>query len=212
MEDTLPPDEQETPAEIKPTTLDFLRHGQVVTPNLFCAPPLEPLSMSGWKQLTLATQHGQWDAVVSSPTRRCHDFAKLLAQRLRCPFEVNHHISEMDFGDWIGKTQSQIWEESPNLLQRLWQQPRRFHSPRGESMDEFINRVNYAWDDLRIRYNGQHVLVMTHAGVMRVLLARVLDIPYQRTLRFEIDHAQITRVRVYLDGVASLVGHGLPQA
>ncbi len=203
--------EPELPPDPQPTVLDFLRHGQVVTPNLFCAPSQEPLSMSGWKQLTLATQNGQWDVVISSPSRRCHDFAKLLAQRLRCPFEVHQHLCEMDFGDWIGKTQQQIWEESPDMLQRLWQQPLRFHAPRGESMDQFINRVHYAWDDIQTRYAGKHILIMSHAGVIRVLLARVLNIPYQRSLRFEIDYAQITRFKVYPDGTPSIAAHGLPQ-
>lgn len=195
-----------------PTTVDLLRHGQVATPNLFCAPSHEPLGNSGWKQLTVATQPGRWDAVITSPSRRCHDFARLLAQRLDCPFAVDERLGEMDFGDWIGKTQTQIWEQDAERMQHLWQQPRRFIAPNGEAMENFIARVHYAWEDLQAQYAGQHVLVLTHAGVIRVVLARVLDILYQKSLRFEVGYAQISRVRTYPDGESSLLGHGLPHA
>lgn len=195
-----------------PTTIDLLRHGQVATPNLFCAPSNEPLGNNGWKQLTRATQSGRWDAVITSPTRRCHDFARLLAQRQGCPFTIDERLSEMNFGDWIGKTQAEIWEQDAELMQRLWRQPRRFIAPNGEAMEDFIIRIHTAWDDLQAQYAGQQVLVLTHAGVIRVVLARVLDILYQKSLRFEVGYAQLSRVRVYPDGEASLVGHGLPQA
>ncbi|WGZ94627.1 MAG: histidine phosphatase family protein [Candidatus Thiothrix putei] len=203
----------EQPAPITtPTTVDLLRHGQVVTPNLFCAPSNEPLGNHGWKQLTLATQAGQWDIVISSPNRRCHDFARLLAQRLGCPFGVDPRFGEMDFGDWIGKSQSDIWEQYPELMQQLWYQPRRFIAPNGEAMEDFIDRVQQAWDELQRSYAGQNILLLTHAGVIRVVLAKVLDILYQRSLRFEVGYAQLTRVRTYPDGETSLVGHGLPHA
>ena len=199
-------------APLSPTTIDLLRHGQVATPDLFCAPSHEPLGISGWKQLTLATQTGQWDAIITSPSRRCHDFARLLAQRLDCPFAVDARFGEMDFGDWVGQTQAAIWEQDAQLLQQLWYQPRRFIAPHGEAMEDFIARVNQAWMQLQTDYAGQRVLVLTHAGVMRVVLAKVLDIVYQKSLHFEIGYAQLTRIRIYPDGIASLVGHGLPQA
>lgn len=202
----------ELPTDPLPTEIDLLRHGQVVTPNLFCAPVNEPLGIAGWKQLTLATQNNTWDVVVTSPTRRCHDFAKLLAQRLNCTFLVEPMLSEMDFGRWTGKTHTELWEQFPELMQQLWQQPRRFTAPGGERMEDFINRVTYAWEEIYTHYAGQRILILTHAGVIRVILANVLDILYQKSLRFEINYAQISRVRIYPDGVPSLVAHGLPHA
>ncbi|MFN3785578.1 MAG: histidine phosphatase family protein [Thiothrix sp.] len=200
------------PLSDNPTTVDFLRHGQVATPDLFCAPSTEPLGIHGWKQMTLATQHGVWNVVVSSPSRRCHDFARLLAQRQKCPFVVDERFGEMHFGDWIGRTQAEIWEQEPELMRQLWYQPRRFVAPNGEAMEDFIARVHDGWEALQREYTGQRVIVLTHAGVMRVIIAKVLDILYQKTLRVAIGYAQITRVRVYPDGETALLGHGLPHA
>lgn len=192
------------------TIVDLLRHGQVATPNLFCAPVNEPLGIPGWKQLTVATQNGQWDVIISSPTRRCHDFARLLAQRMKCDFVVEPMFGEMNFGHWIGQTQTALWEKYPELMQQLWSQPRRFNAPGGERMEDFINRVTYAWKQTQLQYAGQRVLILTHAGVIRVILSTVLEIIYQKSLRFEVDYAQFSRIHIYPDGVPSLVGHGLP--
>lgn len=202
----------EAPPITTPTTVDLLRHGQVATPNLFCAPANEPLGITGWKQLTLATQPGQWDTVITSPSRRCHDFARLLSQRLDCAFEVDERFGEMDFGAWIGKTQEEIWEQEPELMQQLWLQPRRFIAPQGEALENFIHRVQLGWDEVQTSYAGQNVLILTHATVIRVVLAKVLDVLYQKSLKFEVGYAQITRVRTYPDGATSLLGHGLPHA
>ncbi|WP_020395592.1 histidine phosphatase family protein [Thiolinea disciformis] len=191
------------------TTIDLLRHGEVATPALFSAPDNEPLGMSGWKQLTLATQHAEWDVVYSSPTRRCHDFARLLAQRLNAPFIPDPRLCELNFGAWIGLSQQEIFERDPELLQQYYLQPRRFKAPDGESMEAFMYRVDAIWQEILVNHTGKRVLILTHAAVMRVILSKALDLLYQKALRFEMGHAQFTRLRVYPDGEISLLGHGL---
>lgn len=201
-----------TPEGTGTTTIELLRHGELVTPDLFCAPPKEPVGINGWKQMTLATRDAQWDVVITSPSRRCHDFARQLTQRLNCPLDIDHRFAEMNFGDWIGLKQTDIWEQYPELMQQLWYQPRRFIAPNGEAMEDFITRVKTAWDETLNQYAGQRILLITHAGVIRVLLAQVLDILYQKTLRINVGYAQITRICKYPDGEMSLLGHGLPHA
>lgn len=193
-----------------PLTIDLLRHGKVATPSLFSAPFEEPLGMEGWKQLTVATRHAEWDVIIAPPIRRCHDFARLLAQRLDCTFVVDERFCELDFGEWIGLSQAEIMARDPELLQQYYFQPRRFYAPGGESMDNFMERVNRGWDELLTTYAGKRVLVLTHSGVIRALLGKALDLLYQKTLRFEVGYAHFTRFSVYPDGEIVLTGHGLP--
>ena len=192
-----------------PTLLDLLRHGQVATPDLFCAPSHEPLSATGWQQLTHATATGQWDVVITSPSRRCHEFADALSARLACRLEVDQRLGEMNFGDWTGKAQLELWEQYPALMQQLWYQPLDFVAPHGEAMVDFIARVQRAWADILLKQAGQRVLLLTHAGVIRVVLAQVLGLAYQNSLRFEVGHARFTRIKAYPDGVSSVAGHGM---
>lgn len=193
-----------------PTTIDLLRHGRVATPGLFCAPPDEPLGVTGWKQLTQATANGQWDAILASPSRRCHDFARQLAQRLDTPFVVEERFREMDFGTWTGQTQQALWAQYPEEIQQLWYQPLMFAAPKGELMKDFVERVHQGWAHLQTDYAGQRILVLTHAGVIRVLLAEVLQILYKRTLRFDIGYARASRICIRAER-ASLQAHGLSQ-
>lgn len=191
------------------TQVDLLRHGAVATPHLFCAPASEPLSSEGWSQLQHATEMGQWDVVITSPFRRCHDFAHMIKKRLGCEFVIEPRFQEMNFGDWVGLTQKELWQQDAKQLQKLWKQPRSFIAPNGESMDEFRTRVQAAWGDLIDVYQGQRVLLLTHGGVIRVLLAHNLDILYLKTLRFNVLHAHFTRFHVYEDDECSLVSHGV---
>lgn len=191
------------------TFIDLLKHGQVATPSLFSAPPDEPLGMDGWKQLTLATQNGAWDVIYSSTTRRCHDFARLLAQRLNCEFIPDERLCELHFGSWVGLTQEEIFARDPELLQQYYFQPRRFIAPNGESMDYFMWRVAEAWADLLEAQQGKRVLILTHTGVIRAIIAKALDLLYQKSLRFAVHSACFTRLQIYPDGEVSLLGHGL---
>ncbi|HPE59917.1 MAG TPA: histidine phosphatase family protein [Thiolinea sp.] len=190
------------------TTIDLLRHGKVAIPGQFSAPPREPLGMPGWKQLTLATQDGKWDVIVASPLRRCHDFARLLAQRLGVDFEADARLAELDFGQWIGLGQQEIEQRYPEILHHYYFQPRRFVAPGGESMEAFTRRIDAAWEDLLARHRGRRILILTHTGVIRALICKAMDILYQRSLRFEVGYASYTRFRIDPDGEIALVGHG----
>ena len=191
------------------TFIDLLKHGRVATPSLFAAPADEPLGMEGWKQLTLATQQGSWDVIYSSTTRRCHDFARLLAQRLDCEFIPDARLCELNFGAWIGLTQEEIYARDPELLHQYYFQPRRFIAPEGESMDFFMWRVAEFWAEVLEAQQGKRVLILTHTGVIRALIAKALDLLYQKSLRFAVDSACFTRLQIYPDGELMLLAHGV---
>ncbi|MEN9432944.1 MAG: hypothetical protein RLZZ422_533 [Pseudomonadota bacterium] len=190
------------------TQFDFLRHGQVATTGLFSSSKEEPLGSIGWKQLDRITHNQQWDAIVTSPSRRCYDFARYLAQRLECELTLAEGLDELNFGAWVGLTPEQVWERDPDLLQYWYQQPLRFSAPEGESMDRFVQRVRTDWEALRATYQGGRVLVITHATAIRVILADVLQIPYVKTLRIHLDYATITRVLVHADNEMEFMTHG----
>lgn len=193
------------------TQIDVLRHGQVLTPNLFCAPSTEPLSQVGWQQLTTATRDYRPDQILSSPSARCAEFAQKFSAKAAIPLQIEARIQEMNFGNWISKTSQAIWATDQVGLQQLWSDPLSFTAPQGESMQTFIERVTEAWADLTQLYAGQRVLLITHGGVIRVLLAHSLGIGYAQTLRFELAYGQAVRFRVYADATSSVYGLGLEQ-
>ncbi len=191
------------------TTIDLIRHGKLITPGLFCAHPDEPLSQEGLLDLFKATDAGHWDIIISSPYWRCREFAEILSEKRQCKLRFDDRFMEMDFGDWTGMTTNMLWQQEPERFQRLWQDPDSFFAPGGESMREFVSRVDLGLKSILDEHKNDSILLVTHAGVMRVILAKALDITHQSALRFTLGYARLTRLHYYPDGVYSLCSHGL---
>ncbi len=210
------------PQKSKPLKIDLLRHGELQTSGLFCADENEPLSDKGMQQLIAATQSGQWDVIISSPSRRCREFAETLSPQ-QADLIIDEHFQEMDFGRWVGAFYAHVWQKEPEQLQALWDSPETFIAPDGESMQHFIARVQAGWQSLLDGYINDtnptsystftphktgSILLITHAGVIRNILAHTLKMPHASTLSFDIGYARFTRLHYYPDGVYSLREHG----
>lgn len=194
--------------DMSATTIDLVRHGEVQTPGLFCAMANEPLSKTGWYQLNALRGYTKWSAVVSSPQKRCSEFAAQLANHQNIPLSVDRAWQEMNFGRWTGQPYQSVWDADAQLLKQLWKAPLDFTAPQGESMCDFIARIQDGWETLLNQNQGEHILVLTHAGTIRALLAIALNIDYQSTQKFTVAHGKINRIRSWPDGEASLLSWG----
>jgi broad specificity phosphatase PhoE len=191
------------------TTIDLLRHGELETKGLFCAMPDEPLSEEGWCSLLNATNGKKWDIIISSTSLRCSSFAKTLAEKIDPEnFSLSNHLREMDFGQWLGLPTKEIWQQEHKKLSELWSNPDDFIAPNGESIKAFNSRVEKAMHHELKKHQGKSILIITHSGVIRSILAMALEISNKSALKFSIDHAQMTRLHYYADGEFSLQSIG----
>ena len=195
--------------EVAATTIDLLRHGSPEISGLFCAPGNTELSEAGMAAMQRVTVGESWQRIYSSPALRCQRFAEQLSTHRHTELTVEAAWREFEFGDWVGLTNEQVWQQYPQALETLWSKPLAFNAPGGDSMVVFVERVKQQWHSLIADNDGRHILLITHAGVIRVILSLVLDIAYENSLRLEIDYAQRSRIKVYDDGNASLEYHGL---
>ena len=53
-----------------------------------------------------------------------------------------------------------------------------------------------AWRELPARYPGQHVLLVTHGGVMRIILCHLQQRPLSELLNLAVPHAALHRIAV----------------
>lgn len=172
--------------------LDMLRHGETCGGGGFRGRLDDELSERGWRQLREATaQAGPWQRIISSPLRRCAAFASQLALQRNVPFELEPQLRELDFGDWEGMTAADLMTHYSEDLARFWNDPYVFTPPQGEPVADFEMRVLTALGRLTDRYSGQRVLLVTHAGVMRLLLARARGLPRAKLLQVEVAHAAL---------------------
>lgn len=173
------------------TTLDLLRHGEVQGGACYRGSTDDPLTEYGVQQMRKAVAgRDDWQLIVSSPLCRCLDFAKELSQEKKLPLIVEAGFQEIHFGDWEGKNAEQI---NPDALSRFYEQPLNYQPPNGESLSEFQNRIAKAWQQVLQHQQGQSILIITHAGVMRILCCLVLQIPLEKSFALQVDHASFTR-------------------
>jgi alpha-ribazole phosphatase/probable phosphoglycerate mutase len=179
------------------TTIDLIRHGEPVGGKKYRGWLDDPLSEQGWRQMRGAVgDHCPWATIITSPLRRCAAFAEELAARHGLPLEIEPRLKELGFGEWEGFTAQELLARDPQVLQRFWRDPVNNTPPRAETLLEFHERIIPAWNDVLARHAGHHVLIVGHAGMMRMILRHVLDMPLERMFRIQVENACITRIEV----------------
>lgn len=185
---------------VETTVLDFLRHGEVQGGRYFRGVTDDPLTEQGWKQMHRQCAGRRWDAVLSSPLRRCHSFASAWRHEHNLPLLVDPDWTEIDFGAWEGQSAEQIEALYPEALQHFYADPAAYTPPKAEAYPDFTHRVKQALDRALAEFAGQTVLVVTHAGVIRALFSGILGVPPARAQHIDVPHACLSRFSCISDG------------
>lgn len=176
--------------------LHMLRHGETVSGGGFRGRLDDALTDTGWQQMRQAVANvGPWERIVSSPLRRCAVFATQLAEQRGIPLDFEPDLRELDFGEWEGRTAADLMVEHSDELGQFWNDPYSFTPPGGEPVMDFETRILTAIERLTDRCEGERVLLVTHAGVMRLLLAEARGLPRGKMLQVEVGHGGLFRLR-----------------
>jgi alpha-ribazole phosphatase len=178
------------------TIIDLIRHGEPQGGRRFRGNAIDdPLTEKGWQQMWNAVaQPTAWTHIISSPLQRCQQFAKALAERQGITASVDDRLKEVGFGCWEGKTPAQLQAQDAQAYNDFYQDPLQ-HRPEGaESWADFSARVSSAVEDIASQYAGQHILLVTHAGVIRAAAAMVLEAPALGAYRMKINNASLSRI------------------
>ncbi len=182
---------------ISTTTIDLIRHGEPVGGKKYRGHLDDPLSEKGWNQMRKAvSNHSPWDVVVSSSLLRCAEFAQEMAERHQLPLVLDKRLMELGFGEWEGKTATELMQEDPDNLTRFWSDPINNPPPGAETLHEFQARVIEGWFDAIEQHKGKHILMVGHAGMMRMIIREVLGMPLDNMFRLQVPNAGISRITV----------------
>lgn len=133
--------------------------------------------------------------IYSSPLGRC----RILAEKLNSnPVKLDPRLMELDFGIW----EMQCWDDIGAGDVRAWTADFVNQCcPGGESYRDQFQRTVAFWEDWsRSPRNG---VVVTHAGVIRALLAHLLSIPLEKSLWIGVDYGSVTKIHL-LEEVPSI--------
>ncbi len=138
--------------------------------------------------------------IYSSDLRRARDTAEAIAREFDLEVKVRSDLREMSFGPWEGLSWKQVTSRFPRAA-RLWAERFPHHAiPGGEPFRDFKRRVAQAVREI-VRVNpGRCAVIVSHAGVIRVALARVLGLPDRNLFRLEQDPCAVNVIDVFDDG------------
>ncbi|WP_052812968.1 histidine phosphatase family protein [Desulfonatronum thioautotrophicum] len=125
-------------------------------------------NQKGWAGL------GPLSRIVSSDLKRAVETAEILGHLLKLPVSSVSGLGEQDWGDWAGRRIRELRVTSGEEVRHQEAQGWAFRPPDGESRLEVWGRASGALRGLAGRYPSEHVLVVTHKGVLKCLLYRLL--------------------------------------
>ncbi|WP_019624075.1 histidine phosphatase family protein [Thioalkalivibrio thiocyanoxidans] len=176
--------------------VDLLRHGEPEGGQRYRGHGCDdPLSAQGWTQMEHAVRDDDgWQAVVSSPMRRCRAFAERLVDERDLSLHLEPGLREVGFGDWEGCTRVELQRERPDEYRAFYADPVHSRPAGAEPLGAFRRRVETAFETAVGGQSAERVLVIVHAGVIRALVGWVMGVPDERLFQLECEYASRTRL------------------
>jgi alpha-ribazole phosphatase len=177
--------------------IHVIRHTAVENPENLCYGfaeiSLQKGYIEGFKTLDIDKDY---DVIVSSPSQRC----RLLAEFFKFDYQTDERLREMNFGSWELKKWTDIPEDEINPWYKDFVNVK---ASGGENLLEMQTRVLSFWQDLIWKKDKEKVLIITHAGVIRLILQAVLRFPLENMFSIQIDYGKKVIIHVN-EGVFSV--------
>lgn len=152
-----------------------------------CSVPSSPLLPKG----------GLLDAVYCSDLQRAIKSAELIAKPHSLKPIIVPSLRERNFGIWEGMSFDEIREKYPMEFDAWAGNPLRFSPMGGESTAEMKERVIDALDKILNTHEKQQIAVVSHGGVIRIILCHFLGIPLENIFRIEQDYGALNIVEFW---------------
>ena len=185
-----------------PTQLYFIRHGEVeeryhrVFGGSRIDMALSPLGLQHGQAVADWLQADKLDAVYASPMLRVKQtMAPLLTSRGIEP-TIMQDLREVDFGDWTGFNWSEVKDRFGVSAFDWLEVLDKAGIPNGETAHDLLSRVKPCLDQILQENPHRSVAVFCHGGIIRVMLALLLELPLTRMAHFNIEYGSISVVEI----------------
>lgn len=129
--------------------------------------------------------------ILTSPLLRARKLAEYLAQAQKSELRTDKRLQEKHFGAWEGRA----WNDIERAELEAWAADvMGYAPPGGESARQLMLRVQTLLEDIAQLPHGDIILV-THGGVIRAMLAQIGKLPLPNTLRWDVDYGAVAAVR-----------------
>lgn len=182
------------------TRIIFVRHGvtDFPTDRIYCDDIEDPvLNDEGRVQAGQAAKFLssiKAEAIISSPLARTRMTAQLISDAIGLDVETDVRLVERKFGIWEGLRFDEIERQFPSLYLDWKRNQAEFKPEGGESVFDLLERVGAVIFDIKQRFAGKTVVIVSHVGPIRVLIADALGLSVKSYRQIGIDYASVSCV------------------
>ncbi len=191
--------------EKRACTVYLVRHGQTDwnLASRFQGQADTPLNPQGQKQAGMLGEyfaHIPLSAIYSSDLQRAVATAGYVAHLQDKKPQLEVDLREISLGEWEGCTLQEMQKNWPQKA-KLWREnPAELAIPGGEGFVEAQARIYEAVLAIVDKHMGETILIVSHGGAIRLILAAVLGLPLSRIWQIWLDTASINKLDFFDDG------------
>jgi probable phosphoglycerate mutase len=178
----------------------LVRHADKATGDFF-NPVLrhndQPISPFGKKQASKIKKYFQKHSIKSiyvSEYIRTQQTARPLATKLKIVPILDYRLNEIDIGIIDRLSDDEMREKYPEVWNAFQDRNSDFRWPEGETGLEAQERI-VSFINEQTNQEG-NILIVTHDGIIRILVCYILGLPVYRRFSFQIDTASITEIEL----------------
>jgi alpha-ribazole phosphatase len=175
----------------------LIRHGESTANagNLFCGHSDVPLTEAGIEQASLAhdkLKKIRFGKVYSSDLSRAYETAGIISKKPK-KIVVCSELREMDFGIFDSLSHADMKANHPEEYREWSSDFLNNVPPGGESMISMYSRVNEKYREIVEKHLGtdDNILLVSHGGVIRSILASQICSGVDSYWKFKIDNCGI---------------------
>jgi len=184
-----------------PTTIYLVRHGQTNS-NItgfymgWSNEDLDEVGHSQARRLSSRLARLPIASVYTSPLRRAYTTAAILAEPHKLEPKVVRDLIEIRLGDWQGLHLNEIKQRWPELWQQSRIDPSELTLPNGESFGQVTERAVRAFEMVVEANRGKQAIIVTHDGIVRILVAHTLGVSNSIYRSLEVNNASLSVIQV----------------
>ena len=144
-------------------------------------------------------RNAAWRVTPLSRTRRTAE-AIFAAGYVPAELTIEPDLIEQSLGEWQGLVHAALPARLQLAAHAFWPLGGEERPPGGESMAQVIARTGPVLERLAAEQDGGDVIVISHGGAIRAMLAHAISAPPDTVLHFAIQNLSLTRIERHPEG------------
>jgi probable phosphoglycerate mutase len=132
-----------------------------------------------------------FDYIYSSDSLRARQTAEAITQYSGHTLQFDQRIREKNLGVFEGLTSTEAKERHPKIYRLFKTAGANYVIDEGESTQQLLERALEFIEEIRLRHPKERVVMVTHGGVVRVLMKHALGLSIDAPTRFIIKNTGI---------------------